>query len=83
MRRRPTIPQRRRIFLGCEGESERSYSALLNQVALEERNLHIALDVELLRPGGGDPLALVQLACRLIERKTGQSWTFSSEGNSA
>jgi hypothetical protein len=69
MRRRPIIPQRRRIFLGCEGESERSYGALLNQVALEERNLHIALDLELLRPGGGDPLALVELACRLIERK--------------
>lgn len=63
------IPQRRRIFLGCEGESERSYGTFLSRVALEVRGLHVAMDVDLLRPGGGDPLALIELACQRIGRK--------------
>jgi hypothetical protein len=68
MKRRATIPQRRRIFLGCEGESERSYGTLLAQFAREQHSLHIALMIELLRPGGGDSLDLIQIACQRIER---------------
>jgi hypothetical protein len=68
MRRRSVIPQRRRIFLGCEGESERSYATFLGQFLREHHRLHIALAPEVLRPGGGDPLALVQLAVRRIAR---------------
>lgn len=58
-RRRRLRPQRRRIFLGCEGDSERGYGALLGDL-LEERRQDVHLDVVLLRPGGGDPLTLVK-----------------------
>ena len=73
-RRHATIPPRRRIFLGYEGESEQGYGALLSRIA-EEHGLHLAPQVVLLRPGGGDPLALVQLAVAKIredERKRGE-----------
>jgi hypothetical protein len=68
MRRRPTLrPQRRPVFLGCEGESERGYATLIGRLRDELRpDLH--LDVRLLRPGGGDPLALVQRALEIIAR---------------
>ncbi len=72
-RRHATIPPRRRIFLGCEGESEQGYGALLSRIA-DEHGLHLAPQIVLLRPGGGDPLALVQLAIARIreeERKRG------------
>ena len=65
--RRATIPQRRRIFLGCEGESEQGYGALLSRL-VEERGLHLAIHSVLLRPGGGDPFDLVTLAVELNER---------------
>jgi hypothetical protein len=71
-RRRPTIPQRRRIFLGCEGESERGYGALISRL-LENQRRDVHLHVVLLRPGGGDPLALIERALKLIlegERKS-------------
>ncbi len=60
-RRRATIPVRRRIFLGCEGESEQGYGALLARLA-EDCGLDLAFQPVLLRPGGGDPLDLVSLA---------------------
>ncbi|MDB6014900.1 MAG: hypothetical protein JWL65_7150 [Gammaproteobacteria bacterium] len=69
--RRPLIAQRRRVFLGCEGESERGYGALINRL-LESRRRDVHLDIVLLKPGGGDPLALIELAARRIsegERK--------------
>src|SRR5271163_2170925 len=69
--RRRLIPQRRRVFLGCEGESERGYGALVNRL-LETRRQDVHLDIALLKPGGGDPLALIELAVRRItegERK--------------
>jgi hypothetical protein len=58
--RRARIPPRRRFFLGCEGESEQSYGALLQIVADESLQLRIHLDLQLL--GGGDPLAIVEAA---------------------
>ena len=71
-RRRLLIPQRRRIFLGCEAESERGYGALIGRL-LENRRRDVHLHVVLLQPGGGDPLALVELARKRIaegERKS-------------
>lgn len=65
-RRRPFIPQRRRIFLGCEGASERAYAALL-QSLIDERRRDIHIDAVLLQPGAGDPLALVLRASQHIE----------------
>lgn len=69
MVRRPGQRRRRRIFLGGEGESEAAYGALLRRFAenLEDGpSLHI--DVRVLRPGAGDPLSLVELACSIVKR---------------
>lgn len=65
--RRPALPQRRPVFFGCEGESEFGYGALIRRL-LEQHRRDLHLDVILLRPGGGDPLALVELACQKITR---------------
>ena len=64
-RRSNIVPQRRRIFLGCEGDSERGYGALLRRL-LEEQRCDVFLNVVLLKPGGGDPLALIQRAQRRL-----------------
>jgi len=64
-RRRLFIPQRRRIFLGCEGESERGYGALIGRL-LESQRRDVHLQVVLLKPGGGDPLALIEQARKRI-----------------
>ena len=58
-----TIPRRRRVFIGCEGESERSYVAWLREV-IDARQLGLHFDAVLLKPGAGDPLKLVELACK-------------------
>ena len=63
--RRPQIPQRRRVFVGCEGESERGYIVRLGQL-LDERGCHVHLDPVLLR--GGDPLSLLRRAEKGIRR---------------
>jgi hypothetical protein len=63
---RPRIPQRVRIYLGCEGQSEQSYAARLGQIA-DSVGLHIHIDNDVL--GGGDPLALVELAIRRMAEK--------------
>lgn len=60
-RRRPFRPQRVPIFIGCEGESERGYTAFLGRLA-EQAGLAVHLDPVVLQPGGGDPLAIVELA---------------------
>jgi hypothetical protein len=66
MSRRPRIPPRRPIFLGCEGASEFGYSALLGRLARDIGNMHIHIYSEILQPGAGDPLALVQRAAERI-----------------
>lgn len=67
--RRPYRPQRAPIFIGCEGESERGYVALLGRL-VEQAALPVHLDPVLLQPGGGDPLDLVRVAVRrLTERR--------------
>ncbi len=58
---RRRIPPRRRIFLGCEGESEQAYGLRLQQL-VDEQHRTIYIDTVLLQPGGGDPLALVECA---------------------
>jgi hypothetical protein len=70
--RRPFIPQRRRVFFGCEGDSERGYGGLIGRL-LEEQRRDIHLDVTLLKPGGGDPLALVERAIKYI-RDSERKW---------
>jgi hypothetical protein len=70
------IPQRMRIYLGCEGQSEQSYAARMGQIA-DSQGLHLYIDNDVLQPGGGDPLALVQLAIRRIEERERKRGAFS------
>ncbi|MBU6394113.1 MAG: RloB domain-containing protein [Sphingomonadales bacterium] len=72
-RRRPFRPQRVPIFVGCEGESERGYVRFLGRLA-EVMGLAVHLDPEVLQPGGGDPLAIVELAVkRLLQGRRKQT----------
>ena len=61
MRRQHVI--RRRIFVGCEGDSEVGYIARVRHI-VDEVHQKVYLDAQPLQPGGGDPLALV---CRAEE----------------
>lgn len=67
--RRPFIPQRKPIFVGCEGESEQGYAGFLQDL-IHEAGLHVHLNIELLK--AGDPLARIELAVRKLTqlRKT-------------
>jgi len=62
--------KRRRVFVACEGESERGYVAFVGQLA-EEARLPVHLDIRLCN--GGDPLAIVECAvddmCRRTSRR--------------
>lgn len=71
-RRRAARPQRVRIFVGCEGESEQGYVALLQRLA-DAAGLALHLDTVVLQPGGGDPLAIVELAVRRMTQRERQS----------
>ena len=62
------IPQRRRVYLGCEGASEQSYGKRLNEIA-DAAGLHLYIDCDVLQPGGGDPLALVESAIKRIRQR--------------
>jgi hypothetical protein len=69
-------PQRKRLFVGCEGESERGYAALLQRYAETDGAL-VHIDPVLLQPGGGDPCALVERALALLaqrERRHGDAY---------
>jgi hypothetical protein len=63
--RRHLVRQRRRVFVGCEGDSEQGYGARLGEL-LEPIRRDRYLHVVPLQPGGGDPLALVEQALRKI-----------------
>lgn len=63
MARRQKVPRRRRLFVGCEGESEQGYVALLQRFA-EERGASVHADAKVI-PRAGDPLALVSRAIDL------------------
>ena len=67
-RHRPNFRQRKPIFVGCEGESERGYVTFLGRLA-EQEGLAIQLDPVLLRPGGGDPCDLIEMAARKMAEK--------------
>lgn len=65
--RRHNIPRRKRIFLGCEGESEQGYGRLLQKFAKGE-GLHVHLVIKNLQPAG-DPLELARKAVLISERE--------------
>jgi hypothetical protein len=63
--RRPFLQQRRRIFIGCEGESERSYIALVQRLLGNEAAFHLVSPVL----NGGDPLATVESANKAVRKE--------------
>jgi len=78
-RRRPSRPQRIPIFVGCEGESERSYIGLLGRLA-DQGPFPVHLDKVLLQPGGGDPLAIVECAVqRLAHRRRTRQTAYQAQ----
>jgi hypothetical protein len=66
--RRIGIPQRTPIFLGCEGESEQAYGQVLNDL-LRDGGHPFHLEVVVLNPGAGDPIARLQRAKKEIARR--------------
>jgi hypothetical protein len=74
---RRIVAQRRRLFVGCEGESEQGYIALLSRLA-DVARLPVHLDAVLLRPGGGDPLGLVELAASKANERAGKHGDYAA-----
>ena len=75
MARRPAVRNnRKRVFVACEGDSERGYAGFLLDIA-EEIGLSLHFDLQICP--GGDHLAIVQRAVAIMERRTqrhGQFW---------
>ena len=75
MPRRPAARnKRKRVFVACEGESERGYAGFLWELA-EARGLSLHFDLQLCR--GGDHLAVVEAARDRMKRRAqqhGQFW---------
>lgn len=67
------IKQRKRVFIGCEGSSERSYVRWV-QETLDGTGNQIFFDTEI--AGGGDPLAIVSASIKRMNRKIQQSGGF-------
>ncbi len=65
--RKPFRLQLTPIFVGCEGDSESGYAALIQDFA-REHGLQIHFQIKVLAPGAGDPLARVKRAIQEIER---------------
>ena len=66
MNDRRRIERKRRIFLGCEGESEQGYGVLLQRLA-DGAGLKVHIVVKNLQPAG-DPLALAKKAVRQFNK---------------
>jgi hypothetical protein len=59
------------------GASERSYGTLLQRLADDLSGLHVYLDLQDLR--GGDPLAIVETACRKAKERARNHGAFIRE----
>jgi hypothetical protein len=70
--RPPLRPARRRVFLGCEGDSERGYGVLIGTL-LNDLRQDVHIDAVLLKPGGGEPLTLVERAKNAISERERRS----------
>jgi RloB-like protein len=65
-RRHPTMPQRRPVFVGCEGASEVQYVGVLRDLA-RDQSVPVYVTIQDLGCGAGDPLTRVDLAVRKIK----------------
>lgn len=66
-RRPPHLPQRRPVYIGCEGASEVGYAGFLQDLLrVAEKPVHLI--VEDLGLGAGDPLARIEMAVRRLAR---------------
>ncbi len=61
-------PERQRVFIGCEGDSERGYGRLLSDL-LKEEKLPFHIDTQPFPRSGGNPLMLMRLAKERIEKQ--------------
>ena len=66
VRQRLLFPRRKRVFIGAEGESERSLAKWLN-ILCDEQGLSFHLDIVVC--GGGDSLAIAEHAVREYRRR--------------
>lgn len=66
-RRRPHIPLRRPVFVGCEGESETGYVRLLQDL-INAEGAAIHLIIENLGIGASEPQTRIELAVRKLEQ---------------
>lgn len=60
-------PQKKRFFLGCEGQSEIAYAKLLDEFA-KQVCAPAYLDIQPLFPGAGAPLPRIRLAVKALGR---------------
>lgn len=65
MSRTPKIARRKRYFIGCEGESEQGYIALLQRFS-NDAGLAVHLDAKVIT-SAGDPLAIVERAVAIMK----------------
>jgi hypothetical protein len=65
MRKKGQRPQRRRVFVGCEGQCEKSYSAFISD-ELETQRQDRYLDA--VSMNGSDPLSIVEKSIECIKR---------------
>lgn len=66
MAKKQKIPRRKRFFIGCEGESEQGYAALL-KIFADDIGLAIHIEAKVIS-GAGDPLALAEKASAMIKQ---------------
>lgn len=59
---------RTRVFVGCEGESERAYAAWIQSIA-DALGLHLSIDPVLTGGGGGDPESIVRRRIMEMRRR--------------
>lgn len=60
------MPERRLVFIGCEGESECGYVGLLQDM-IRSKNIPVQIVCENLGRGAGDPLSRVKKAIKKLK----------------
>lgn len=70
---RENIPERTRIFVGCEGGSEHGYSTFLAKLT-QDLGLRVFVDPHILKEG--DPLSRIEKAQKIIEQQEGKRGSY-------